>query len=193
MIENIINEIRTIISDVATDFDTKDEDLYNLVDVEDGDDYNFVIDSLYLLEDTELAKDSFKNTSLNSYDFGFLYLLFYGVLNAAYMQQQAIIVICQKMNLINNLKSLKEPEIFDFRNSFAAHSANRGGRETKRHSFILDRHELSRGNISGYSANHENGFKAQDSNIYELLDAWDSVLSKQLKIVLHKIKARVVA
>jgi len=86
MVDDIVSEIRTIISDVATEFDTKDEDLYSLVDVNNGDDYNSIIDSLYLLEDTELAKDSFKNSSLNDDDYGLLYLLFYGVLNAAYMQ-----------------------------------------------------------------------------------------------------------
>lgn len=191
MVDDIVSEIRTIISDVATEFDTKDEDLYSLVDVDNGDDYYSIIDSLYLLEDTELAKDSFKSSSLNSDDYGLLYLLFYGVLNAAYMQQQATIVICQKMNLTENLKLLKEPAIFDFRNSFAAHSANRGGRGIKNHSFILDRHELARGNISGYSANHDSGFKSQDSNIYNLLDKWDKVLSKQLKQVLLKVQSRV--
>lgn len=190
MVDDIVSEIRTIISDVATDFDSKDEDLYSLVDVNNGDDYNSIIDSLYLLEDTELAKHSFKNSTLND-DYGLLYLLFYGVLNAAYMQQQATMVICQKMNITENLKLLKEPEIFDFRNSFAAHSANRGGRGVKSHSFILDRHELARGNISGYSINHDSGFKSQDVNIYNLLDKWDEVLTEQLKKVLLKIKSRV--
>ena len=83
-INNLIETIREIISDVAIETEN-DEDLYLIVTVNNSGDYNSVIDSLYLLEDTQLAKDAFVFRQ-SSQLFGELYLYFYGVLNAVYMQ-----------------------------------------------------------------------------------------------------------
>jgi hypothetical protein len=186
-IDNLIESIREMISDVAIETD-RDEDLYFIVSVTNSNDYNSVIDSLYLLEDTQLAKDSFILRP-NSQSFGDLYLYFYGVLNAIYMQQQAMLVLLRKMGLDFKPKELRECKIFDIRNSFAAHSANRGTRDEKEHSFILDRHALQSGKISGYSANHQSGHLYHDTDIIELLSEWDEVFEKHLMFVYTKVKA----
>lgn len=83
-IDDIIDLTRRIISDHSCNVDNDDE-LYPIVSVATSDAYNSIIDSFYLLEDTQLAKHSFleRNQSLS---FGELYLYFYGVLNAIYMQ-----------------------------------------------------------------------------------------------------------
>jgi hypothetical protein len=57
--DKIIKIIRSDISDIAVAHDKSPEDLYRFVKVKDRKSYNFVIDSLYLLEDTQLAKESF--------------------------------------------------------------------------------------------------------------------------------------
>ena len=141
-----------------------------------------------MLEDTQLAKYAFISRQ-KSLSFGELYLYFYGVLNAIYMQQQAILVILRKMGLDFNANELRRCKIFDIRNSFAAHGANRGGRDAKEHSFILDRHALQLGKVSGYSANHESGFVSHDTDIVELVSEWDSVFLKHLNLVHSKVRS----
>jgi hypothetical protein len=185
-IDDLIEYIREMISDVAIETD-KDEELYLIVSVTNSGDYNSVIDSLFLLEDTQLAKHAFIYRQ-GSQEFGQLYLYFYGVLNAVYMQQQALLVLLRKMSLDFKPKELRSCKIFDIRNSFAAHGANRGGREEKEHSFILDRHALQSGKIRGYSANHQSGFASHDTDIVELLSEWDDVLKKHLCHVYRNVK-----
>lgn len=79
-IDDLIYSIRELISDVAIEVD-RDEELYPIVSVSDSADYNSVIDSLYMLEDTQLAKHAF-STRDDSLSFGEIYLYFYGVFNA---------------------------------------------------------------------------------------------------------------
>jgi hypothetical protein len=185
-VDNLIESIREIISDVAIETDN-DEDLYFIVSVNSSEDYNSIIDSLYLLEDTQLAKNTFVSRQ-SSQSFGELYLYLYGVLNAVYMQQQAMFVLLRKMSLEFKPKELRSCKIFEIRNSFAAHGANRGGRDEKEHSFILDRHALQSGKIIGYSANHESGFASHDTDISELLAEWDEVLNKHLNYVFYQVQ-----
>ncbi|MGG5574889.1 hypothetical protein [Vibrio diazotrophicus] len=185
-IDEIIALTREIISDHSCNVD-HDEELYPIVSVATSDAYNSIIDSFYLLEDTQLAKHSFfeRNQSLS---FGELYLYFYGVLNAVYMQQQAMLVLLRKMGIEFELSEIQGCTIFDIRNSFAAHGANRGGRQVKEHSFILDRHALRQGKLKGYSANHESGFLSHDADASTLISEWDKVFSKYLKRILEMVK-----
>jgi hypothetical protein len=184
--DKIIKIIRSDISDIAVAHDKSPEDLYRFVKVKDRKSYNFVIDSLYLLEDTQLAKESFLSLELPENDFGHVYLLFYGVLNACYMQQQSILVICRELGITENTDLLRSAEIFDYRNSFSAHSANRG-RGKKEHSFILDRHAMLEGKVKGYSSNHVDGHLSKNANIYNLINEWSQLLEKQITLVGEKI------
>lgn len=184
--DKIIHIIRSDISDIAVDHDKSPEDLYQFVKVPDRKSYNFVIDSLYLLEDTQLAKESFLSLELPKDDFGHVYLLYYGVLNACYMQQQAILVICRELNIHKNEDLIRSAEIFDYRNSFSAHSANRG-RGKKEHSFILDRHAMLQGKVEGYSSNHTDGHLSKKADIYSLINNWSELLEEQMILVGEKI------
>ncbi|HEH9442047.1 TPA: hypothetical protein SIA39_004120, partial [Aeromonas sobria] len=114
-------------------------------------------------------------------------LYFYGVFNAVYMQQQALLVILRKMDLKFDSALVRECTIFDLRNSFAAHSANRGGRDVKEHSFILDRHALQTGRISGYSSNHESGFLSHDYSISDLISEWDEILFEHMELIRNEV------
>ena len=184
--DKIIKVIRSDISDIAVAHQKTTEDLYKFVKVSDRRAYNFVIDSLYLLEDTQLAKESFLSLTLPKDNFGEVYLLFYGVLNACYMQQQAALVICRELDITENIDLLKSAEIFDYRNSFSAHSANRG-RGNGEHSFILDRHAMLEGKVKGYSSNHKDGHLAKNGDIYQLINDWSDLLEKQMILVGEKI------
>lgn len=173
--DKIIQTIRSDLSDIASDHDKFEEELYCFLRVESSRAYNFVLDCLYLFEDTQLAKSSFQRTDLCDQDFGTLYLLYYGLFNACYMQQQAVLTICRELGVDSNLQPVKEARIISFRNSFSAHSPNRG-KGTSEHSFILDRHALRVGSVAGYSANHSSGFLSQQAEISELLSEWDKAL-----------------
>lgn len=105
------------------------------------------------------------------------------------MQQQALLVILRKMNLKFDVKVIRECKIFDLRNSFAAHGANRVGRGVKEHSFILDRHALQMGKVSGYSANHENGFVSHDYDFNELITEWDKLLLIYVELIHSKVRS----
>lgn len=175
IIDKAVQAIRSDLSDIATDHNKVDSDLYHFVGVETSRSYNFILDAFYLLEDTQLAKASFRESDLRNLDFGTLYLLYYGLLNACYMQQQATLVLCRELGITKELESIKTAGIVNFRNSFSAHSPNRG-RGDEQHSFILDRHAMSVGRVEGYSANHASGHLSLKADIFELLSDWDKIL-----------------
>ncbi|WP_015048076.1 hypothetical protein [Simiduia agarivorans] len=171
---------------MAEDFYSETKDLVKFLDVADEHTYSSVIDSFYLLEDTQLAKHEFENTDFINESFGRLYLMFHGVLNSCYMQQQALLVICQKLGIDQNIKEIKEIEVVAYRNDFSAHSPNRG-RGKSEHSYILDRHAMREAKVKGYTANHETGFIFREANIYSLISSWDIVLERQLQLVAERV------
>ena len=185
-IDSIIHDIRRAISEVAEEFYSETKDLVKFLNVADEYAYSSVIDSFYLLEDTQLAKHDFNNIDFLKESFGKLYLMFYGVLNSCYMQQQALLVICQKLGIDQNIKEIKEIEVVAYRNDFSAHSPNRG-RGKYEHSYILDRHAMREAKVKGYTANHETGFIFREANINSLISSWDIVLEKQLELVAERV------
>ncbi len=185
-IDEIIHKIRREISKVAEGFNSTTEDLLEFISVSSREAYNSVIDSLYLLEDTQLAKHAFAQESLSGEEFGRLYLLYYGVLNSCYMQQQAIMVICNKLGIETNINKLKNSEIINFRNDFSAHSSNRG-RGVNEHSYILDRFAMREGKIKGYTSNHKEGEIFKEAEISSLINNWDRLLEDQLELVAVRI------
>ena len=187
-IDEIVHKIRREISKVAEDFDSTTEDLIKFISVSDRESYNSVIDSLYLLEDTQLAKNSFSTESLSNEEFGRLYLLYYGVLNSCYMQQQSILVICNKLGIRKNISEIKSSKVVSYRNDFSAHSSNRG-RGQSEHSYILDRFAMKAGKVKGYSSNHKDGEIFKEASIYELIKNWDGLLERQLELVSDRILA----
>lgn len=186
IIDRIVQEIRSDLSDIATDHDKDDGDLYRFVGVETSRSYNFILDAFYLLEDTQLAKASFKKSDFKNPDFGKLYLLYYGLLNACYMQQQATLVLCRELGITEGLESIKTADIVNFRNSFSAHSPNRG-RGNEQHSFILDRHAMRVGRMEGYSANHMSGHLSLQADVFDLLSDWDKSLEEVFILIGERV------
>lgn len=189
VIDLYVKLLRKTIGLIAKDSDDFDTDILQFLGVSRGQSYTFIIDSLYLLEDTQLAKHNFNEFGVSGptkyQNFGEVYLRIYGLLNACYLQQQAIIEIKKNLSLpLNNkeLKEIKECPIFDLRNTFAAHTVNRGYGEKKK-SYILDRHGLLGGNLKGYSSNSESGYDSKNAKISEEIQKWDFLLTKHLKDV----------
>lgn len=185
-IDSIIHDIRRGISEVAEDFYSETKDLIDFLNVADVNAYHSIIDSFYLLEDTQLAKHDFRDVDFIKEPFGRLYLMFYGALNSCYMQQQAILVICQKLGIEQNIPEIKSVEVVAYRNDFSAHSPNRG-RGKLEHSFILDRHAMKEAVVKGYTANHKDGFLFREANINALIADWDYVLEKQLELIAERV------
>lgn len=185
-IDELIHKIRRAISEVAQKFESTSDDLVKFVSVSDSRSYNSVIDSFYLLEDTQLAKHAFLRVNISEEEFGKLYLLYYGVLNACYMQQQSLLVLCKNLGITSNMDQIKNSKLIHYRNDFSAHSSNRGRGENK-HSFILDRHALREGKLEGFTANHSSGEVFRDANVFELLKEWDELLESQMMLISKRI------
>jgi hypothetical protein len=185
-IDRVVHVIRSDLSHIAMDHDKCDSDLYRFVGAKDSRSYNFILDAFYLLEDTQIAKSSFKKSDFQKTDFGTLYLLYYGILNACYMQQQATLVLCRELGITDHLDSIKTADIVNFRNSFSAHSPNRG-RGNEQHSFILARHSMRVGRVEGYSANHVSGQLSLQADIFQLLNDWDESLEKVFILIGERI------
>ncbi|MBB1270165.1 hypothetical protein [Shewanella sp. SR44-3] len=188
-IDELICEIRGSISDEFEEFDSTTEDLIRFLKVADEKSYHSIIDSFYLLEDTQLAKHEFCQIDYNKESNGKLYLFFYGVLNSCYMQQQAILVICEKLGISENIIEIKAIEVVAYRNDFSAHSSNRG-RGKSEHSFIFNRLAMSQGKVMGYSDNHESGTVFREAEISILISDWDRLLGKQLELISSRISGK---
>ncbi|MDP1654028.1 MAG: hypothetical protein Q8L56_15010 [Rhodocyclaceae bacterium] len=147
--------------------------------------YDSILDSYYLLEDTQLAKWNFLEIGIpngTKQNFGEAYLRMYGILNACYLQLQAIKVCGGILNIPLSAKQIHACELFDYRNCFGAHTPNRSYKDKgKQHSFILDRHALLSGKLSGYSSNSQAGHISKDADIVELISDWNALLAEQLE------------
>lgn len=167
-----------------------------ICNIDDGDKkIDFIIDALYLLEDTQLAKENyfkFDLTGPTKYkDFGEIYLRMYGIYNACYLQKQAIYTLIK--NIISNEYSnisqvIDKMEIFEYRKIFASHTTNVDDRKNKNHhSYILSRHDLVSGRIMGYTSNKNEEVEFKDGLLYSQIEAWDCETIKILNKICEKI------
>lgn len=190
IIDLYIKLSRKVISKCSEAFVDFNNDIVEFLGVSDIDSYNFIIDSYYLLEDTQLAKQNFTEFGTmgpTKYEnFGEVYLRVYGVLNACYLQQQSIIELCDKLNIQIDKKEIKELLLFDLRNTFAAHTVSRGYKDNKR-SYILDRYSLLSGRLKGCSLNHKLKRNYKDADIVEEILKWDALLASYLKDITRQV------
>jgi hypothetical protein len=190
-IDNRISITREAIGHCFEVFDNFKPQITKLLGLEDERDYDFIIDSLYLLEDTQLAKHDFSKHGAIIGDYctskvGEAYLRTYGVFNACYLQQQALIIMHKKLSLPIDSKAIQNMRIFDYRTYYASHTVNTDYAEKKR-SYILDRYQLMQGRVKGYSSNHLNGTHFVDAVIDELISEWDVILYRLLCAVRDKV------
>lgn len=190
IIDNYVLIARKVINSCCETFQKFDNQIVTFLSLQNIDSYNSLIDSLYLLEDAQLAKDNYYKYDITgptkNIDFGEIYLRLYGILNACYLQKQALINCCNLFNVNIDKLNMDALPIFEFRKIFAAHTTNIGYKE-KKYSYILDRHSLKEGMIKGYTSNSPNGIIFKEANLGLLVSEWDNTLLAQLENVITYI------
>lgn len=189
-----IARVRDALHNCSVRLDPFESEIQRILNLSSDRDYSFIIDSYYLFEDTEAAKSFVRANGLCPPgirdDIGLVYLKFYGVMNACYLQHEAIAVCARKLGLRIDKEVLSSNSLIVHRNDFAAHSPNRG-RGDDAHSFILDRFRLRAGEVAGYSSNAPGGIKFRDAKIDDLLNDWDTAFLPVLVQVSEAIVSRV--
>lgn len=112
--------------------------------------WNIILNSYYIIDDTELAKKSFKQFDLQGpsrhRDIGERYLRLYGFLNSVYQQKLAIDNLMEVFKLPKQTEfsqRLSENELLILRNKIGAHPSNyKDVKEDSEHKF--DVYEISR-------------------------------------------------
>ncbi len=186
-IDHSIREVRQLLSWCAEQFTSFDQDIVRVLSLRSISDYGSIIDCYYTFEDTQLAKAYVQTNGLGAtpssqQDFGLVYLKFYGLMNACYLQKQAVVVCNERLGLATDLSRVNDSPLIQFRNDFAAHSPNRG-RGRSEHSYIVDRFGLLEGRIAGYSSNAPDGFASRNADLQNLLTDWDETFFEALSPV----------
>lgn len=135
IIEKQIGILRIILSDLVENDKNGDEDFieftnrYFCFDTNFG--WNILMNAFYVFEDTELAKNDFEKFGLQGpsrhKNTGEKYLRLYGVLNAFYQQNLALINLVKLFHLAPEkeiIHQLKHLDCIKLRNKIAAHSTN---------------------------------------------------------------------
>lgn len=112
--------------------------------------WNIILNSYYIIDDTELAKKSFKQFDLQGpsrhQDIGEKYLRLYGFLNSVYQQKLAVDNLMEVFKLAKQIdfsKRLNENELLILRNKIGAHPSNyKVVKEDSEHRFEV--YEISR-------------------------------------------------
>ena len=154
---------------------------------------SFILDALYLLEDTQLAKDNFSRFNLSGptkyKDIGEVFLRLYGIYNACYLQKQAILTLFEIVipkEYSNVVKLINKLELFEYRKIFASHTSNVGHKKAK-HSYILGRDGLDIGHIEGYSTNKGKEIDFKKGILSSQIEEWDKKAIEMLNQISDEV------
>lgn len=156
--------------------------------------WNILLNAIYIIDDSELAKESFNKFDLQGparhSDIGERYLRLSGVLNAAYQQKLAIQNLIELFKLQNNknyLERLSKNELIFLRNKIAAHSANYiETKEDSEHKF--DVYEISRPDLqSGRIKLLRNQHGFEDYDIFKGIIEFDKLIVEILSLLIGKL------
>ena len=148
--------------------------------------WNQLCSSLDVIGDSDLAISAYINSEFGI-DGGEKYLRLYGVLQALFLQQDAVTNLYESLGLPNNLTSYpKLKEIRDIRNDSIGHPTKRGNYKSY--------HFISRASITktGFQlisdyGNNKTTFK--DISVIDLIEEQRKYLSEILKKVINVLKA----
>lgn len=160
------------------------------------DDWDFLCASMDLVEDTNMAIENFIKFKIDGptkYDeTGEKYLRLYGFLNATYIQQNAILTLCEVFRIDNmkiNKNKILNTKIRDIRNKLASHSNN-----FKKKPIFLTRIDLSGTKVS-YGYGSRGNYETLDlsvllqEHLQTIIDILDSVLEKAIGYI-YKLNTR---
>lgn len=156
--------------------------------------WNIILNSYYIIDDTELAKSSFKKFELQGpsrhQDIGERYLRLYGLLNSVYQQKLAIDNLIEVFKLPKQSefsKKLNENELLILRNKIGAHPSNyKHVKEDSEHKF--DVYEISRPDLQADRIKllrNQNHF--EDYNLPNAIKEFDKLIEEILCEITGKI------
>lgn len=204
MKQTLIEKYNQLQKDILSDFAIKlngeiaknefRKEVKNFYGFESTFSWNILLNAFYIIEDTELAKNSFYKFQLQGpsrhIDYGEKYLRLYGILNAIYLQSQAIINLIE-IHKINNkqllVKKLKELDILKIRNKIGSHSSNYisedENEENNFHVYEICRNELHSEKI--ILMRNQNKF--EEYNLSKEIKKIDIEFENILSIILNKL------
>jgi hypothetical protein len=148
--------------------------------------WNQLCSSLDVIGDSDLAISAYINSEFGTDD-GEKYLRLYGVLQALFLQQDAVINLCESLGLPNNLTShTKLKEIRDIRNDSIGHPTKRGN--YKSYHFI-SRVTIAKSGFQLISDYGNNKTTFKDISVIALIEEQRKYLSEILKKVINVLKA----
>ncbi len=156
--------------------------------------WNILLNSFYVIDDTELAKISFKQFELQGPsrhpDIGEKYLRLYGILNAIYQQKLAVENLLEIHKVSNKkelLKQLSESKIIELRNKIGAHSTNfKTGKEDSEHNF--DVYEISRPKLDRDAISLlRNQNERENFALFKEIEIFDTIIESNLSLIVTKI------
>jgi hypothetical protein len=149
--------------------------------IENRENWHLICSSMDVLEDTELALDSYKKMRIKG-DVGIYYLIIYGVLQTLILQQDAIKNILRALSFDIEL-STELLEIREIRNNAVGHPVREKNKKVDSINFItrmsLGKRSFELGTWSKGGVNH----KFTKVDIYSLIDIQD----KNIKEIKEKI------
>lgn len=194
--ENYMQAIRDLINskvrkyqEPTKKYNTFSEYIKHKLFLSSDEDWGFLCACMDLVGDTNLAIENFIRFEIEGptryNDMGEKYLRLYGFLNATYMQQNAVLTLCEIFKILKTEKDkIFNLKIREIRNKLASHSNSyRKDKNSKKDAIFLTRMSLSRKNVS-YGFGNRSDF--EELNLATLLDAHTKVLNDILDIILEK-------
>lgn len=156
--------------------------------------WNIILNSYYIIDDTELAKESFRKFDLQGpsrhQDIGERYLRLYGFLNSIYQQKLAVENLMEAFKLKNKKmlsQKLAVNELLILRNKVAAHPSNykitQKDSEHKFDVYEISRHHLQTNEIK--LLRNQNNF--EDYNLNDAIKDFDELIEEILFQLTGKI------
>lgn len=160
--------------------------------------WNILQNAFSLINDTELAKQSFKEFGLQGpsrhKDTGERYLRLYGVLNAAYQQLQAIKNLLEIYKISTKkeiISELDQSKLIQLRNKIGAHSANfkRIKQDSERK---IDVFEISESNLKREEVKiTRNQMQDEYFELNHLINIFDKMIENALSLMIAKVLSKI--
>lgn len=148
--------------------------------------WNQLCSSLDVIEDSDLAIDTYINSEFGKDD-GEKYLRLYGVLQALFLQQDAVTNLCESLGLPNNLiANPKLRKIRDIRNDSIGHPSKRGNYKSYHY---ISRVSITKSKFQLISDYENNKTTFRDILVIDLIQEQRKYLSKILKKVIKVLEA----
>lgn len=153
--------------------------------LKDKADWSKLCSSLDVIGDTEQAFDSYL-TVQEPNSFGEKYLILYGVLQALFIQQDAVTHLSEALELTYSVDPLLT-EIRELRNDSSGHPTKRGGGKGKKFNHI-SRMTIERHRFQLMTAYSDGNHKFTDVNVADLISTQRNILQAALGDVREKLR-----